>query len=251
MLSHPRSALPLAALAVVLAAPPAGAQTVDQIIARYLQARGGLEKIRAVQSLRFTGSLSLGDVQAPLVMELKRPHRMRTEFEVQGRKVVRAFDGQKGWTILPVPGLDRPRLMPEDESRDAREQADVDLSPLVDSAAKGYQVELVGREKLDGRDVFRLTVRASDGSERALLLDTRSGLAVRSEEKRLMDGQPQEFVTVIGDYRPVQGLVFPHSLETGPRVGEERQRVTFQKIEVNPALDDARFVMPTGAAAGS
>jgi hypothetical protein len=96
--------------------------------------------------------------------------------------------------------------------------------------------------------VFRLTVRASDGSERALLLDTRSGLTVRSEEKRMLDGQPQEFVTLIGDYRPVQGLVFPHSLETGPRAGEERQRLTFEKIEVNPALDDARFAMPAAAA---
>jgi outer membrane lipoprotein-sorting protein len=222
---------------------------VDQVVARYLQARGGLERIRAVQALRFTGRMTLGEVQAPLVVELKRPHRMRTEFEVQGRKVVRAFDGQKGWTILPVPGLDRPRLMPEDESREAREQADVDLSPLVDSVAKGYQVELLGRERLEAREAWKLLVRAADGSERTLFLDTRSALAVRSEEKRLMDGKLLEFVTVIGDYRPVGGLVFPHSIEVGPRSGAERQQLTFERIEVNPVLDDARFVMPAPEAA--
>ena len=205
---------------------PASAQTVEQVIARYLQARGGLERIRAVQSLR-----------------------MRTEFEVQGRRVVRAFDGRKGWTVLPVPGLDRPRLMPEDESRDAREQADVDLSPLVDSAAKGYQVELVGRERVDGRDSYRLLVRAADGAERALLLDAKTALAVRSEEKRMMEGTLQEFVSLIGDYRPVAGLVFPHSIEVGPRGSAERQRLTFERIEVNPPLDDARFAMPGGDAA--
>jgi outer membrane lipoprotein-sorting protein len=250
MLSHPGMRLALAAVVALLASPPAGAQTVDQVIARYLQARGGIEKIRAVQSLRFTGKMKLGETETPLVVELKRPHRMRTEFEVQGRRLVRAYDGQKGWTILPVPGLDRPRLMPEDEARDAREQADVDLSPLVDSAAKGYQVELQGREKLDGRETFRLLVRAADGSERTLLLDTKSALAVRSEEKRMMEGTLQEFVTLIGDYRPVAGLVFPHSIEVGPRGGTERQRLTFDRIEVNPPLDDARFVMPAAEAAG-
>jgi hypothetical protein len=190
-------------------------------------------------------------VETPLVVELKRPLRMRTEFEVQGRRLVRAFDGQKGWTILPVPGLDRPRLMPEDESKDAREQADVDLSPLVDSAAKGYHVELQGREKLEGRDAYRLLVRAADGSERALLLDVRSALAVRSEEKRVMEGALQEFVTLIGDYRPVAGLLFPHSIEVGPRGSPERQRLTFERIEVNPPIDDARFVMPAGNTAAN
>lgn len=249
MLSHPRFGLSVAALVALLPVPPAGAQTVDELVARYLRARGGLEKIRAVQALRFTGRMTLGEVQAPLVVELKRPNRMRTEFEVQGRKLVRAYDGQKGWTILPVPGLDQPRLMPEDEARDAREQADVDLSPLVDSAAKGYRVELAGREKLEAREAWKLVVRAADGGERTLFLDARSSLAVRSEEKRMMEDKLLEFVTVIGDYRPVAGLVFPHSIEVGPRSGAERQRLTFERIEVNPRLDDARFAMPAAEAA--
>ncbi len=251
MASPPRVGVILATVAALGPALPASAQTVEQVIDRYLQARGGLERIRAVQSLRFTGKMKLGEVEAPLVVELKRPLRMRTEFEVQGRRVVRAFDGKKGWTLLPVPGLDRPRLMPEDESRDAREQADVDLSPLVDSVAKGYKVELQGRERVDGREAYRLLVRAADGSERALLLDTRSALAVRSEEKRMMEGTLQEFVTLIGDYRPVAGLLFPHSIEVGPRGGTERQQLTFERIEVNPPLDDARFAMPGGDAAGN
>ena len=66
----------------------------------------------------------------------------------------------------------------------------------------------------------------------------------------MMDGKLQEFVTLIGDYRPVAGLAFPHSIEVGPRGGTERQRVTFERIEVNPALDDARFAMPAAEAGG-
>ena len=226
---------------MALAAVPAGAQTLDQLLARYVAARGGLARIRAVSSLRFTGRLTLGDISTPLVLELKRPHKMRTEFEVQGRRAVRAYDGEKGWAILPVPGLDDPRLMPEDENREAREQADVDLSPLVDSAAKGYSIELAGREVRDARDYWRLVVTARDGTARSVFLDPKTCLAVRNEEQRVLEGQLQDFVTVIGDYRLVGGLLFPFLLEVGPRASDERQRVVFDRVEVNPLLDDARF----------
>jgi len=139
--------------------------------------------------------------------------------------------------------------MPEDEAREAREQADVDLSPLVDAPAKGYEVELLGREKLETREAWKLLVRGRDGSVRTLFLDTRSHLAVRSEETRMLEGKPQEFVTLIADYRPVAGLLFPHAIEVGPRGGADRQRLTFERIEVNPPLDDTRFAMPSSAAA--
>lgn len=248
MLSQARGLLAAALALGLLPAAPARTQTVDQIIARYLEARGGLARIRAVQTLRFTGSMTLDDVRAPLVLELKRPNRMRTEFEVQGRKAVRAFDGKQGWAILPVPGLDRPRLMPDDEAKEAREQADVDLSPLVDAVAKGYEVELAGREKIEAREAWKLVVRGRDGSVRSLFLDTRTSLAVRIEEKRMLDdGPPVDFVTVIADYRPLNGLYFPHAIEVGPRGSPPRQRMTFDKIEVDPPLDDARFAMPAGA----
>jgi hypothetical protein len=228
-------------LALALAASPARAETVDQLLARYVAARGGLARIRAVNSLRFTGQLTLGDIATPLVLELKRPRKMRTEFQVQGRRAVRAFDGEKGWVTLPVPGLDAPQLMPEDESREAREQADVDLSPLVDSAAKGYTIELAGREVRGEREYWKLIVKARDGTPRAVFLDPKTCLAVRSEEQRVLEGQIQDFVTIIGDYRTVGGLLFPFLLEVGPKASEERQRVVFEKVEINPPLDDARF----------
>ena len=236
-------------LVLAFSAASASAQTLDQLLARYVTARGGLARIRAVSSLRFTGRLTLGDISTPLVLELKRPHKMRTEFEVQGRRAVRAYDGEKGWAVLPVPGLDDPRLMPEDENREAREQADVDLSPLVDSAAKGYSVELAGREIRDGHDYWRLVVTARDGTARSVFLDPKTGLAVRIEEKRFLEGQLQEFVSVIGDYRQVGGLQFPFLLEVGPRASDERQRVVFEKVEVNPLLDEARFAFAPRTAA--
>lgn len=232
-----------------LAGPPAVAfaQTADQVIARYLQARGGTERVHGVETLRLTGKMTLPGVEAPLVLELKRPNRMRTEFVFQGKTGVRAYDGRNAWMILPLLGLDQPQPMSPEDARDAREQADVDLSPLVDSQAKGFTVELLGREIALGKESFKIQVRSRDGQVRTMYLDAKSYLVTRIEETRQIEGKGEEFETLLGDYRTVVGLVFPHVIEVGPRRGDDRQKFIFEKIEVNVPIDDARFATPAAA----
>ena len=241
---------PVLVLSAILVGPPAPAraQTADQVLARYLQARGGTEKVHAVETLRLTGRMALPGVEAPLVLELKRPNRMRTEFVFQGKTGVRAYDGRNAWMILPVLGMDQPQPMPLEDARDAREQADVDLSPLIDPQAKGFTVELLGRETALGKESFKVQVRSRDGQVRTMFLDTKSYLVTRIEETRQVDEKAEEFETLVGDYRAVAGLVFPHLIEVGPRRGDERQKLVFEKIEVNVPIDDARFATPAAAA---
>ena len=231
------------AAAVLLVASSVAAQTVDDVVRRYLEARGGLARLRAVRSLRLTGTMELPGVSAPFVLELKRPGKMRTEFTVQGQTGVRAWDGRTAWEQLPLPG-ERPRLMDAEDAAEARAQADVDFSPLVDAAAKGYTVELVSRDRLPGGDTWKLVVRGKDGPPRTMHLDSRSHLVVQTVDRRNVDGQEVEFVTEIGDYRSVSGLVFPHRIEVGPRGSPERQRLVVRQVEIDPPLDDARFAMP-------
>jgi len=187
--------------------------------------------------------MELPGVSAPFVLELKRPNKMRTEFTVEGHKGIRAFDGQTAWAQLPLPG-ERPQPMGPEDAVEARAQADVDLSPLVDSAAKGYTVELAGRDRLPGGDTWRLVVRGQDGPPRTMHLDARTHLVVQTKESRDLDGEVVEFVTEVGDYRSEGGLVFPHRIDVGPKGRPERQRLAIRQVEVNPPLDDARFSMP-------
>jgi hypothetical protein len=169
---------------------------------------------------------------------------MRTEFVFQGKTGVRAYDGRNAWMILPVLGMDQPQPMPPEDARDAREQADVDLSPLVDPAAKGFTVELLGRESALGKESFKVEVRSRDGQVRTMYLDARSYLVTRIEETRQIEGKGEEFETLVGDYRTVAGLVFPHVIDVGPKRGNDRQKLIFDKIEVNVPMDDARFAPP-------
>lgn len=236
-----------AAALVALAAPLAGAQTVDDVVRRHVEARGGAARLRAVESLRLTGTMELGDVKAPFALELARPNRMRTEFVVNGQTGVRAFDGQTAWEKLPLPG-EPPRAMAPEDAAEARAQADVDMSPLVDYAAKGFTVVLEGRDRLPVGETWKLVVRGREGPPRALYLDARTHLVVQTVDTRQLDGQAVEMVTEISDYRPFGGLglVFPHRIEVGPRGKPERQRLVIERVEVNPKLDAARFAPPPG-----
>lgn len=229
------------ALRALLAGP--APETADDLVRRAIEARGGLEKLRAVESVRMSGTMRMGPgMELPVVLEMKRPRRTRMEFKLPGASGVQAFDGQQAWGIPPGAGQG-PQPLPPEMSKDLESQADID-GPLVDYAAKGHRVELVGRETVDDRDAWRLAVTLRGGEVQQILLDAESYLPVRVESKRRLRDGEVTLESAIGDYRPVAGVLWPHSIVSGAKGRPERQSLSFEKIEVNPPLDDARFSMP-------
>jgi hypothetical protein len=133
--------------------------------------------------------------------------------------------------------------MPVDQAKLIREQADME-GPLVGYKEKGHKVELVGKEAFEGGDAYKLKVTMKDGEVRYLVLDPDAMLEIGAEGKRKMGDNEIEYFAVLGDYKEVAGLQMPHVMEMGMKGIPQRQKLTMQKIEVNPPLDDARFVMP-------
>lgn len=235
----------LTSLLALLALPlQATTQTADDIVAKHVEARGGLEKLKAVQSVRMTGRITIGpEMEAPLVMELKRPNKMRLDITVQGMIGSQAYDGSTGWAFMPFAGQAGPEPLSPDELKLADEQADID-GPLVDYKAKGNQVELVGEESVDGTGTYKLKITLKDGEVRYYFLDTQSFLAIRTEGRRTVRGMEMDTVSSVGDYRDVDGIMFPFVVQNGARGRPERQTVTVEKVELNVPVDDARFTMP-------
>lgn len=221
------------------------APTVDVVVARHLDARGGVEKLAAVQSLRLTGRAIAGPAhQAHVCREIQRPGDIRTEFTLQGVTAVRACGGGACWQVAPLQGLFDPEPMPPETTRELLEQADID-GPLVDWKGKGHRVTLVGRESVDGREVFRLETTRADGTVRYDLIDAESHLLLRTEAKRLVRDRLRDTAITFGDYREVGGLLFAHSIEVTAEGAPNRIQVKVEKVEINPALDVDRFRMPS------
>jgi outer membrane lipoprotein-sorting protein len=219
-------------------------QTVDEVIAKHVQARGGLDKLKAAKTVRMTGKMTVGPgMEAPVVVEQKRPNHIRIEFTIQGMTGIMAFDGKGGWTLIPFSGKKDPEAMGEDDLKEAEEQADLD-GPFIDYKEKGNKVELVGKEPVEGTDAYKLKATLKNGTVQYSYIDTESYLVIKEESKRTIRGVERETEATLGDYKKVEGLIFPCSIETGAKGDSQKQKITIEKIEINPAIEDSRFKMP-------
>lgn len=227
------------------------AQTADELVQRNLQAKGGIEKIKAIKTTRMSGKMQQGAFVAQVGEEAKAPNLFRQSFTIQGMTAIEAYDGAAGWQISPFEGRKDPELLGEDDLRDLVEQADF-YGPLVDYKEKGNTIEYLGKDSVDGDDVYRLKVTLKNGDIFYYLLDPDSFLEVRIERQVFIRGAIRESVTDLGAYKQVAGVYYPFSLESGPkRNPNARSKVTVEKLEANVALDDSQFKMPAAPAAAA
>ena len=242
-----RKIMTLIGLGVLLSAPVVYAQTVDEILAKHYEACGGLTKMKAVNSMRVAGTITVGPgMEAPFTMERKRPGMRRMEFTIQGMTGIQAFDGAKTWSVMPFMGKKDPEVGSDEDNKNALDDADFD-GALVDYKTKGHTIELVGKEAVEGADAFKLKVTKKNGNIEYDYLDAETYLLVKTEGKIKRRGTEMEGETTFSDYKDVDGLMQPFSMEVGAKEMPQKQKMTFSKIELNVPLDDARFAVPAGA----
>ncbi|HWC75378.1 MAG TPA: hypothetical protein VG454_15695 [Gemmatimonadales bacterium] len=236
----------LTAIAISAAPPPLNGQSVDTIVAKYIQASGGMAKIQALQTLRRTGKYTGGGgFEAVVVQENKRPNSVREEFSIQGMTGINAYDGKDGWKIQPWQGKRDAESLGEDEMHSILDDADFD-GPLVNYQAKGNKVEFQGTEQIEGSDAYKLKVTRPNGDISFFYLDTEYYMPIRIDTQRMIRGAPQETETSLGDYKQVNGVYLPFSYESGPKGSSstDRGKITYDKIEANVSLENARFTRP-------
>ena len=147
------------------------AQTVDEIIAKNLEARGGLDKIKAVKTTRETGRLTQGDLRVRFIQENLRPNHVRQEIVVQGMSQIDAYDGHVGWRVSPFAGRKDPDLLSADDMKNLVIAADVD-GELVDYRNKDHRAEYLGHDSVEGTDCYKIKLTLSSGDVRIFYIDT-------------------------------------------------------------------------------
>jgi outer membrane lipoprotein-sorting protein len=232
--------------AAVLAPGAARAQTVDDIIAMNLKAKGGIEKIRATNTVRMTGHLNAkddpsGQAKTVTISSLaKRPNMMRQEHTVDGEKIVSAFDGTSLWMAR---GTRPPEEAQGPQAAYQKQDSEFD-SVFVDYKQKGTAIQLVGTEKRDGADVFHLRVTKKGGPPQDFYLDAATGLEKVIAFTVAPGGKPTTITTELTDYREVDGRMVPFTIRQLVN-GAVNASTTIDKIEFNVPLDDSLFKMPS------
>jgi outer membrane lipoprotein-sorting protein len=240
----------LAAVLLGTVASSASALTVDELVSKNIEARGGIDAIRAIQSIKASGRMNFsgGDFSVDLgfVAMNERDAKVRSEASIQGLTQITAYDGKEAWTINPFQGRRDPERMSAEDAKSLEVQADID-GPLVDWKQKGHQVEYLGTEDMDGTEAHKLKVTLKNGDIQYRYLDPDYFLEILVVNQTRRRGVESEFETEMGNYEKVGGVYMPFAMESGPKGGRRGQKITIEKAEVNVDIDDSQFAFPQAA----
>jgi hypothetical protein len=248
---HTRFILLVVSAALVASAVPAQDQkapTLDELVAKNIEAKGGADALHALQSIRMTGKLLVqqGQIQFGYVTTKKRPGAVRTEASLQGMTSVQAYDGKEGWKISPFQGRKDPEKMSADDVKSLMEDAEID-GPLVDWKTKQSTVDYLGTEDVDGTLAHKLKVVRKNGDVNFVYLDPDHFLEIRVLTQRTEQGAQVEVETDLGDYEKINGVFVPFSMEAGHKGDPDKQKIIIDKAEGNVAVDDGIFHFPATA----
>ncbi len=220
--------------------------SIQEVLARSLEARGGSANLHAVKRRRESGRITLGPGNEwPIVVEHKRPASMYMEIELPGAKLIRAYDGSRGWQKAPQAASAEP--LTGDDLHNIANEADFD-GALVDTATKG-KAELLGKETVGGRDAYKVQVTLLGGDVFLYFIDSTTWLPIHWEGGRLINKKPVIFESDFSDYREVNGVKYACLIASSIKGSAQKQKIQFQKIEIDPPIDDARFAAPPPSAA--
>jgi len=217
-------------------------QTVDEIISKNLKSRGGVEKLKAIETLMLKAKLVNQGMEIPFVLWAKKPNMLRTEITIQKNKIIQAYDGKNAWWVMPLLNINEPQPMPEDYAKQLKEQQNFD-SPFLDYKKKGYKIEFLGKDDLEGTEVYKFKLTKKNGKKYIYYLDEDSCIELKMEGTTIKDGKEIRGETIFGDYKEVDGIFFPFSMEKKSPSSQGGSQMTIEEIKINPSIPDGFFKM--------
>ncbi len=239
------------ALGALLGAEGSGPRmlTAEEIVSRNVAARGGLEKLRAIKTLRREGRTLFpeGSLEMKTVEVVQRPASIRTDTTFQGLTAVDSYDGKESWRVEPFQGRKDPERTSADEAKLAALAADLEF-PFVDAKAKGNKLEALGVEDVDGTPAYKLRVLLKSGDTMIAYFDPDSFMLIRTVVRTLRRGAEREFETDYSDYEKVDGVFVPMLEASGKKDSPESEKVkvVYDKAAANVAVTPKSFSFPEG-----
>ncbi|MEX3920603.1 outer membrane lipoprotein-sorting protein [Paraburkholderia sp. BR10872] len=218
-----------------------------QIVERNVAARGGLQAWHAVNTMTMSGQLEAGgtkNTKLPFTMTLKRPRKSRIEVRFNEQTAFQVYDGAQGWKVRPFLGRNEVEPYTPAEAKAAASWAELD-GPLMDYAAKGTRIDVLGMEMVEGHRAYVLKLTMKDGASRRVWIDAASFLELKVDgDARKLDGKMHNVAIFYRDYRKEGGLVMPHTLETVVVGARGTHKLIIDKVALNPQVDDTAFAKP-------
>lgn len=212
----------------------AKAQTVDDVINKHIAALGGKENLSKLQNVITEGSLSVQGVEIGVTLTLVNNKLARQDISVNGMTGFDMLTDKEGWTYMPFNGMQKPEPKTADDVKEGLSDLDI-AGPLVDYAAKGNKVELLGKEDVDGTECFKLKVTLASGKDETYFIDPATNMIIRTKKMQKANGQETEVQSDFSDYRDVEGVKMPYS------IGLPFGTLLITSIKVNQTIPESAY----------
>lgn len=234
----------------IFAAASVSAQNVDEIINSYYETVGG-KKWDEVKAMKMTANVEQGGMQIPVEVVTTRDGKTYTEVTFMGNTMtMMAFDGNKSWTTNFM--TMQPEESAADDSENAKRAALEFPNALFSCKKLGYKATLLGKEKIEGTECYKIKLDKKtmlvEGKEipnvEYYYLDTENNVPIMVETE-INSGEMKGKISQIklSDYQEVEGVIVPFSTTQGIKDGPS-QAIQFEKVEINPAVDEKKFSFP-------
>jgi hypothetical protein len=216
------------------------AQTADEIINKYIDARGGKEKISAMKTLYMEGSRQMMGNEVAVKVAVVQDKLFRTDFQFGGTAGYTIITPTEGWSFIPMRSQNVDPI-PAERLKAMQGQLDI-AGPLFNYLEKGNKAELQEKETVDGKDAYKIKLTSSTGKAVTYYIDTKSFLLLQSKQlnSAMGNGVPQEVVTNYSDYTLIDGIMFPQTI-ANPGGGMNGGSTTFDIIVVNKTISDDQY----------
>lgn len=233
-----------------IAVPIRAEMTVEEVVVRYLEARGGVEAWRQLETLEMSGVFSVVSKRSDFSLIRQRGDLFRMDYTHADMPAIRARDAQGPWMLNAwlQPEVGR---VEEDPYKRQLERESIFPLLLLDYEKKGVQIELIGPGEVEGLETIDLKVTLPDGAEETWYLDAGTHLEFAADSQIYDHTQLQEPMnmrTFFDDFREVDGLVLPFQIEW--EFWARLESMTVESVVINPEIDKSRFSPPPAAGPG-
>lgn len=227
------------ATVVIAFANVANAQSLNEVLDMYFKA-SGQDKLMAAQSFYVKAKVSQMGMEMPMEMKIKKPEKFIVTIDLQGQKIITAFDGEKGWMINPMVGAE-PQELAGEQLAQARQQVDME-GELFNYEAKGHSAELAGKVNVDGKEMYRIKLTTKDGNTKDYFIDVATNLVSKVKSKVSAQGQTVDVEQIMSDYKTIDGITMAMKIEQKSPMGSAV--IIMEEVKMNESFDDSVFKQP-------
>jgi hypothetical protein len=215
--------------------------TVDELLARYVEAIGGAKAINAVTSRAIKGTLDIPGKSRGGSFETytQAPNKGMSVLEAYplGR-VKGGYNGRSGWAQTSQ-GVQSIKTAADLASL----QRDSDIYAALRVKNNFAKVTLAGKSNIGYREMYVLDLQPAAGAVERLYLDAKTYLPARLNTVRKLGAIAVPVEIYFDDWRAVDGIQYPFSMSH--RFEKLTLSFTVKEIRHNLALDASLFDAPT------